>query len=243
MNGEDFNKKFEMANSLFEEESYVKALPLYEELRKVFLGQDQMKTVLYNLAQCEYEMGDLYLAAYHYSQFYDAYPYSKNSEDALFMQCKCLFETAPKKTLDQQTSQKAIKALEEFTSTYPQSDRIDECNGLIDQLHTKMEAKKFESASLYHKIGDHKASVWSLENFLRDFPSSSFSEQAHFMMLESSYKLAKNSIHRKQEERYVALLGYFKSFKENYPNSKFSGKAKNYADNSKEELNKLLNNK
>ncbi|MGB0431651.1 MAG: outer membrane protein assembly factor BamD, partial [Bacteroidia bacterium] len=182
VNSDDYTLKLETANKLFGEEEFNKALPLYEELRRIFLGQDQMKTILYNLAYCEFNMEQYFLASYHFKQFYDSYPYSKNSEDALFMHSKCLYTTSPKSSLDQQSSQKAINAFEKFTNTFPDSEHVAECNKIIDELRSKIELKSYQTAKIYHKIQDYKAAVWALGNFTRDNPGSKYEEEARFLM-------------------------------------------------------------
>jgi len=241
VNGEDYNLKFETANALYEKEQYGKALPLYEELRKIFLGQEQMKTILLNLANCEFQTEQYYLASYHFKQFYEAYPFSKSAEDALFMHCTCLYTASPKHSLDQQSSLKAISAFEKFATSFPESNRVDECNRLIDELMTKMEYKAFISAKLYYKIEDYKAAVWALSNYSRDFPGSVYDEESQFLIVESAFKFASLSVKKKQEERYVETIDYFRTFKTNYPNSKYLKKAKEYFDTAQSELNNLVN--
>ena len=240
LNGEDFDKKLELANELYEKEQYSRALPLYEELKRVFLGQEKMKKVLINLAYCEFNLEQYSLASFHFMQFYEAYPMAKASEDALFQHCLCLYKLSPKETLDQRSTQKAISSFERFTQTYPLSPKVDDCNEWIDALRTKLEFKAFNAARLYHQILDYKAAVWALNNFLQDYPASQYEEDARFLILESSYKFAKASVNNKKEERFVETIEYYKTFKSMFPNSKHSKDAKEYLVNSKMELNDLI---
>lgn len=240
LNGEDFDKKLTLANELFEKEQYSKALPLYEELKRVFLGQEKMKTVLINLAYCEFNTDQFGLASFHFTQFYEAYPLSRAAEDALYQHCVCLYKQSPKESLDQQSTEKAINSFQRFTETYPLSPKVDECNRWIDDLRIKLEFKAFTAAKLYHQITDYKAAVWALSNFLQDFPASQYEEDARFLILESSYRFAKVSINKKKEERFVQTVEYYKSFKTLYPQSKYLKDAKEYLVNSKIELNQLI---
>ncbi|MBI3142748.1 MAG: outer membrane protein assembly factor BamD [Bacteroidetes bacterium] len=239
LNSEDYPGKFELANQLFADGKYGKALPLYDELKRIYLGQEQMKLIIYNLAQCEFETEQYYLAAYHYKQFYDSYPFAKQAEDALFLHCKCLYTTSPKESLDQSSAQKTISALESFALAFPDSDKILEANKLIDELRRKQEEKAFKTASLYHKIENYKAAVWALGNFNRDYPGSIYEEQAMFLVLESAYLYARVSVRKKQEERYIEFIEYYKGFKNAFPSSKLLKKAKEYLDNAQNELKKL----
>lgn len=243
LNGDDFDAKFAYANELYEKEQYAKAIPLYEELKRVFLGKDKMRVILINLANCEYQSEQLYLASYHFKQYFEAYPLSGQAEDALFMHCKCQHRLSPKSTLDQQSTQKAISAFEKFVVTFPESDKVKECNRMIDELSVKIEEKSFTAARLYHGIGDYKAAVWALNNFIRDNPGTIFREEAEFLVVESAYMLAKNSVQKKQEERYVETVEYFKTFKSRYPDSKYLNKAKSYVVSSQVVLNSFKTDK
>jgi len=239
LNSDDFDAKLEMANKLYEKGQYAKAIPLYEELKRVFLGKDKMKTILFNLSYCEYNTQQFFLAAYHFKQFYESYPISKQAEEALFMHCKCQYTVSPKHSLDQESTQKAIAAFERFVTTFPDSEHVGECNKLIDELTLKIEEKAYLAAKLYYNIQDYKAAVWALNNFIKDYPGSTFQEEAEFLIVESSYRLAKNSVQKKQEERFVETIEYFNSFKSHFPKSRFMEKAKSYMSDSQKVLNEL----
>lgn len=240
LNSEDFDKKLTLANELYEKEQYSKALPLYEELKRVFLGQEKMRTVLLNLAYCEFNTNQYMLAGFHFNQFYEAYPKAKAAEDAMFQHCVCLYKMSPKESLDQKSTTRAIDAFQRFTQTYPLSPRVDDCNRWIDLLRVKLEYKAFHAARLYHQILDYKAAVWALNNFLQDFPGSQYEEEARFLILESSYRFAKISVAQKKEERFVQTIEYYKVFKSMFPNSKYTRDAKDYFMGAKMELNDLI---
>lgn len=237
LNGDDYDAKFTYANELYEKGQYAKAIPLYEELKRVFLGKDKMRTIMLNLANCEYETDQLFLASYHFKQYYDAYPLSAAAENALYLHCKCQYRVSPKSSLDQQATQKAINSFEKFIVAFPDSDKVQECNRLIDELTEKIEAKAFTSAKLYHGIGDYKAAVWALNNFIRDNPGTVHREEAEFLVVESSYLLAKNSVKKKQEERYVETIEYYNAFRNRFPESKYLNKAKTYMTSAQQALN------
>lgn len=226
VNGDDIQAKVAMADSLYKKKDYDRAKALYNEAKNVFLAGEDQRRVLLHLAYCEYHTKEKFLASYHFNRFYESFPYSAQAEEALFMKAMCDYEASPKISLDQRSSTKAIAAFQLFASKYPTSERVAECNTKIDELRDKIEFKEYKNAKLWHQIMDYKSAVWALNNFVDDFPGSSYREEAEFLILESSYKLAELSIESKKEERYNQALEYYNSFRESYPKSSYLNEAK-----------------
>lgn len=239
LSGSDYDKKVELADRLYSEKQYLRALPLYDELKNIYRGPAEAQIALLRTAYCEYYTSELYLAAHYFKQYYDSYPYNKNAEEALYMHSLCLYELSPKHTLDQNSTKKALNSFQLFINKFPTSDKVDKCNMFIDQLRAKQELKDFENASLFHKIEDYKASVWALNNFLDTYPSSNFAEEAYFLMAESAYLLAKNSVLKKQVERYINTIDICKDFKRRFANSDANKKIEEYQTKSQNALKTL----
>ena len=66
------------------------------------------------------------------------------------MAAYCYFLESPSPTLDKTNTLKAIEELQAFIDKYPNSDKIDECNNLIDKLTIKIHNKAFKIAKLYN---------------------------------------------------------------------------------------------
>ena len=77
------------------------------------------------------------------------------------MTAYCYYLDSPDLTLDQASTYKAIENLQLFINLYPKSERVNECNQLIDKLRNKLETKSFLNAKLYFKIGDYKAAIFA----------------------------------------------------------------------------------
>ena len=120
---------------------------------------------------------------------------------------------------------------------YPDSKLIDDCNELMDKLRNKLEIKAFEIAKLYYKMGDYKASIFSFENIIKDFPDTQYKEEILFYIVKSYYKYAINSIKSKKKERYSFTVESYKNFLTIFPESDFMREASNIYENALEELN------
>jgi outer membrane protein assembly factor BamD len=235
----DFDKKFEMAELMYDNGKYQKAFPLFEELITVFRGTSRAEDVYYYYAYCNYHLGDYMLAGYHFDNFVRTFPRSIRAEDAQFMNAKCYFLDSPVPSLDQTSTYKAIDELQLFINKYPESEKVDECNDLIDRLRFKLETKSYNGAKLYYRLGEYKAAIFALRNTLADFPDTKFREEISFMILRSSFLLAENSVDRKKFERFENAIEECESFMERFPNTRNATEAQTIKENCKKELEKL----
>jgi len=154
-----------------------------------------------------------------------------------------LYNEAPIYSLDPTNTYRAIKELQSFIDRYPESNRIEECNELIDELRFKLSSKAFENAKQYYTTSNYKSAIIALDNVLIDFPSLNKREEAHFLIVKSTYLLANNSISSKILERLKLTIEAYSHFKDNYPESNYLKELELIYDRTKIMLNKLKENK
>jgi outer membrane protein assembly factor BamD len=141
--------------------------------------------------------------------------------------------------LDQISTVSAVEGFQQFVNTYPNSDRVAECNKLIDEMRDKLEKKAFSSAELYFKMSDYQSAIHSFENLLTEYPDSERAEEIQYLLVESSYNYATNSIFEKREERYEDTIEQYQDFVERYPSSKYMNKLNDIHDKTLEQLKSL----
>ena len=113
-------------------------------------------------------------------------------------------------SLDQKDTDKGIDKLQTFIDNYPNSNYLPEANKAMKELKYKLEKKAYETAKQYNTISDFKSSLIAFDNFISDFPGTTFKEDALFYKYDSSYKLALNSVPEKMQERLInAKTAYF----------------------------------
>jgi outer membrane protein assembly factor BamD len=115
----------------------------------------------------------------------------------------------------------AIIAITEFLSRYPQSDKVDEFNEMLDILTERLMEKSYLNAYTYFKIGRYKSAIVAFKNAMKRYPDSPYTEQMMYYQTVSAYRLAENSVESKQEDRYLAMLDNYYSFIAEYPESKY----------------------
>lgn len=198
---EDVAVKLTAATNKYEAGKYEKAIRLFEQIAPVYRGKPEAENMFYMFAQSYYKTKQYYLAGYQFESFAALYPKSSKAEEAAFLSAKSYSYLSPVYTLDQVDTDKAIAKMQTFIDTYPNSQYLSEANIVAKELREKLEKKAFEIARQYNTISDHKAAIKAMDNFVSDYPGTPFKEKALYYKLDSSYKLAINSVPAKMEER------------------------------------------
>lgn len=237
LRSDDVAAKFNMGTELFEAGKYNKAKRLFDQILPQYSGKPQAEKLTFMHAMCSYQMGDYYFSSYHFDKFTNSYPQSEKAEEAAFLAAKGYYFNSPVYSKEQKETIEAIEKLQLFVNQYPNSQYLEEANKIVKELDYKLEKKAFEIAKQYNQIRDYKASIKSFNNFLLDFPGTSFRDKAMFYRLDSAYNLAMLSIDQLKEKRLNDAMGYFRAFNKAYPNSEFLGDATKMKDELEKELN------
>ncbi len=235
----DNELKYEKAIEYYEEGDFYKALSLFEQLNMIYRGTDRAEKLTYYLAYCYYNQGDYILASYYFKRYAQSFPKTDRAEECLFMNAYCYYMDSPKYSLDQTNTYEAIKELQLFINQYPDSERVEKANELMDKLRVKLEKKAFEIAVLYYKMQDYQAAITSFKNLMRDFPDTVHKEEILLYIIKSHYNYAVNSIEEKKEERLGNVVEAYESFVYNFPDSEHIKEANKFFENTLEEIEEL----
>ena len=234
----DFQKKYEMAVKLFEEGEFVKSGTLFDQVSNIYRGTTRADTVKYYQAKSYYGQRDYMMAGYYFSELSATYANSVFLEESDFMTGYCFYKQSPRAELDQQTTYKAITAMQMFMVKYPTSERVSECQAIIVEMSDKLVEKSFISARLYYDLGYYKSAILALRNSLIEYPETQYREELMFLILKSSYLLADGSVPSKQREHFQATVDEYYSFIGEFPEGPHAREAKRMYESS----NKYLEN-
>jgi outer membrane protein assembly factor BamD len=198
---EDVAVKFDMATKLYESGKYSKAIRIFEQIAPAYRGKPQAEKLFYMFAQSYYKTKQYYLAGYQFESFVSGYPKSEKIQEAAYLGAKSYSMLSPVYSLDQKDTFKAIEKLQAFIDNYPNSEYLAEANATVKVLTEKIEKKVYENAKGYNTISDYKSAIVAFDNFLGDYPGTTYKEDALFYKYDSAYQLAINSIPAKMEER------------------------------------------
>jgi outer membrane protein assembly factor BamD len=217
----DVNYKLTKANEYFDKKQYQHANELYKELMPIMKSTRNYEAIFFKYAYSFYYLKDYLDASYFFKNFTEYFPTSKDAEECEFMSAVSLYKYAPKYTLDPTNTIKALEAMQSYANRHPDSKRLVEANGYIDELRKKMEMKQAGAAKLYYNISQYKAATVAYKSVMRNFPDSPSSDLYQFMIIRSMYKYAEASIPEKQEERYANTISACTELKDTYPSSKY----------------------
>lgn len=213
-------QQYKMAEQLYKEGKYNKALVLFEKVIPSFKAKPQMQRIQFLVAKSNYEIGNYDTAAYYFNRFISNYPKSSKIKEADFLVAECYYKKSPKYSLDQKDTNIALTYLQNFLDKYPNSEYEDTINKQYKELTHKLDKKYFEIAKQYYTIEDYKAAIPALDTYLSDHLGTPYKEDALYYKFLAGYKLAENSVAYKKEKRIKNAIKYFERFKKLFPNSK-----------------------
>ena len=237
----DPNKIKEEADRLFEKGEYTRSITLMELVIPSFRGRAGAEDLSYQFADAHYLNGSYTLAAHYFKSFAETYGASPRREEAMYRSAYCNYRLSPRSQLDQESSQRAIDAFQLFVNTYPNSERVVDCNRYIDELRNKLEEKAFNAGRLYYNTKNYSSAIQSLDNLLKDFPGTTKTEEARFLLVKASLDWADNSIYLRQQERYQKTIDRCKSYLRKHPDSKRAEEVSKFQERCEKELNNIQN--
>ncbi|MEE9349547.1 MAG: outer membrane protein assembly factor BamD [Flavobacteriaceae bacterium] len=236
LNKGDIKSQYKLAEELYEEGKYSKAMVLFEKIAPSFARKPQLQRIRYMSAKSDYALKNYSLASYRFNRFVNNYPNSSKIEEVYYLLAQSQFKTSPSSSLDQKDTHKALDVLQEFLDKYPNSKYTDEINKQFKELTTKLEEKAYDIAYLYYKTEKYKSAIIAFDNFISEYLGAKHKEDALFYKFKSTYQLAIKSVNYKKEQRLKDAISAHKRFNKYYPKSSF----KKEADNLVEKITKNL---
>ena len=238
----DYEQKYKVAMQYYEDEEYVRAATLLDQVVNIFRGTSRVDTVKYYQAMSYYGQRDYMLAQHYFDELASTYSNSVYVQEAEFMSAYCYYKLAPRADLDQQATKNAITAFRIYLSKYPTSERAAECQEIITTLSDRLVEKSYNSAKLYYELGYYKSAIIALRNSILEHPDTQYREDIMFLILRSSFLLADNSIPSKRKERLQAAMDEYLSFSSEFPESEYIKDAERIFKNTQRELDLYTSN-
>ena len=234
----DVNLKLTKANEYYDQKKWSRANELYRGIAPVLKGTRNYEPLYLRYAYTFYNMKQYMESAYHFKNFTDFFPASRDAEEAEFMHALSLYKDAPKATLEQTTTLKAMDALRSFINMRPNSPRVPEARMYLDVAREKLEKKEAGVARLYYNLRQYRAAAFYYREVLEEYPMSANADYYQLMVVKSLYYYARASIDAKQAERYAAVNDAYTELKDIFPKSTLLGEAAEYATLANTQINK-----
>lgn len=218
---ENFDQSYERAMRYYNNQQYLSAAGVFEELYPLSLGTPRADTILYLFAYCYYKNEDYNMAALHFRDYVRRYPNTDNTEEAFYYCISAIYNTSPDYSLDQSNTEYAIEQIKAFIQAYPNNKHIEECNVMLDALRVKMARKRLEILKLYYNTDHFEACQIAAKNFFNDYSYSPLMSEAVYYLVLNNYEYARKSVEGKKEERYKACLEACNRMERDFPDTKY----------------------
>jgi len=221
----DPEAKYQKGMEYYNLKKYSRAAALLDNVALNFRGTPRDDSINFYLAKSFFLNSDMISAEHYFNVFRQTFPRSKFIEEAYYLRCVSLYRTTYRPSLDPRPSSQALAGMHEFLYLYPSTEWASQIRKMQDDLNGRLDEKAFNSAALYHKIEQYKAAVMALKTTLKDNPNTQYREDILFLILSSSYRLAKNSVADKQRDRYQSVIDEYYNVISEYPESKYKKSA------------------
>ena len=236
LNKGDVKSQYKLAEELFNDEKYSKAMVLFEKVAPTFINKPQLQRIRYMSAVSDYKMKNYDLATYRFNRFINNYPKSSKIQEIYFLNSQALYKLSPSSSLEQKDTTKALEALQTYLDLYPNSENIDTVNTQYKELINKLNKKAYDIAYQYYHTERYKSAITAFDNYNSNFLGSKYKEDALFYKFKASYKLAMNSVEYKKAKRLKEAVKAQKRYIKYYPDSKFKKEAESLLENLLKEI-------
>ena len=176
---ENDDEAIEQAEQLYREGKYRKALKIVEPLRysaSVQADNAHIITAKIYIEQKEYEM-----AASELKWLLGQYPNSDCREEAAFLVGEAYRKASPRAELDQDYTNRAIEAYNDFIDRFPTSEFIGKVEDGIALCKEKLAQKQYLSARLYFRLGQDSSAVIYINDIRERYPDTSWKLWADYL--------------------------------------------------------------
>ena len=222
----------------YELQKWKKASDLFDACQAYYVGEMREDSIAFFSARSKFKNRDYMTATVQLEEFRRKFGRSVFIESAEAMLAMCNYYLAPGPTRDQTITSQAIISFSEFIERYPNSERNEAFQNLIEELTDRLKEKAYINAYTYFKIQRYKSAIVALRNALKQFPDTPHREDILYHMAVSCYRLAHNSVADKQAERYLDTIDAYYSFIDEFPKSKRRKELERYVKEAKNFMDK-----
>ena len=221
----DPEEKYQAALRYFNEEQYVKAQTLLDDVSAYYKGTERSEDVLAYLARSYMGQKQYESATDYYQAYVRNYPKGKYAAEAYFQIGHCQYLDSPDARLDQEITRKAIEAFTLFVELYPESPYAEQAYTEMGELYDKLALKELKSAQLYYNLGSYLGNNYQsceivAKNALKNYPSNNYQEELNWLILQSKYQQMVNSFENLKEDRARDTQDEYYNFVTEFPTSK-----------------------
>lgn len=237
--GDTLEVAFEKAMNQYENENYSEAARAFEVVISIGRGTDLGQEAQFYLAESYFNTNRYLVAASEYSRYVQFHPNSQRRQQAEFKEAVCYYELSPRYKLDQNYTQRAIERFRLFNDRYPNSERVDEAAGYIEELRNKLARRDYNAADFYMRTNRYNSAAIYYGLVLDNYPESEWAERALVKQIEAYVLYAENSVPQRQEERFNKAIESYSTYIQLFPREENRSRAEDLYDRATRGLNEV----
>ncbi|MBI4811624.1 MAG: outer membrane protein assembly factor BamD [Ignavibacteriales bacterium] len=195
-------ERFEIGKSKFDDEDYLEAITEFEIVKLQFPGSAVADDAQYYLAESRFKKEEYLLAGEEYQELRRNFPASPLVPLAQYKIGLCYYSLAPRSSLDQQYTHRAIDEFQAFLEYYSSHELAADASAKIKELNTKLAKKLFDTAELYMIMEYFKSATLYYNNVIEKFHDTQYAEPALLGKVKSLVSRKKYSEARQELNKY-----------------------------------------
>ena len=214
--------KYQRAVVCYEKKKYHEAMCLFKEALPQLRGKREEASTHFYQAYCNFHQKEYVQSADGFQYFWQTFLRDPRVEEAVYMQGHALYLAAPVVQLDQALTKEGVDALHSYLARYPKGAYASQASDQLEELTGRLADKALGIAKGYYQREHYQAAVVALENFQKDFPTSSCSEEAAYLKAAAQCQCCKAAWKKTAPgEALHTATEYYQAFLANYPGSRY----------------------
>ncbi len=223
LKSDDEMAKYEAGKEFYKAKKYSKAKAMFDAALPTLIGTNYEDTILFTLGKTFYESKDYNMSGEIMNQYRNKFTRSSFTPEAEYIYAMSFYKLSGDVEKDQTNTKRAISAFGEYMNRYPQSKFTPEIQKLAEELNDKLYYKKYLNGALYYKLEHYLSAITSLNAILKDDPETPFEEDIRYLICQSWFDYARNSVTARQLDRYLKTIDAYYDFVAAFPDSKQFG--------------------
>jgi outer membrane protein assembly factor BamD len=199
---------FNQAKALFDDEEYFDAKNKFDIITLQYPASQYADDAQFYIGECHYKREEFVLASYHFSLLRRIYPNSPYFKESMFKTALCYYMLSPAYDRDQDYTLKAVQALSEFQSVYPNDSLSVIAENYFNELRSKLAHRDYSIAEIYRKLWSPNSSLIYYDKVIDNFDDTKYYEPAFVGKIEVLVEM------KKYDQAISAIELYFSIFKQ-----------------------------
>ncbi len=173
------DSRFELGKTKFEKGDYIDALSDFNVIKLQFPGSSVADDAQYYIGECHYHQEEFLIASEEYQTLKRSMPASPLVPMAQYKTAMCFYSLAPKSSLDQTYTSRAIDEFQAFIEYYPAHELVHDAESKIVELNNRLSKKLYDTGILYLKMEFYKAAAIYFSSVIEKYHDTEFAEPSY----------------------------------------------------------------